>query len=527
MIALFRILLRDSVARSSWAVWTLGALAVGFAIVTVLPVTRSLESATLSSPYFDIAVNRAWCGRYPYVTGMVPANRARVDFVVVDPGEFPGKPIRDIAVAALGSVDAYCAMQGGSFAMNEISFALIESAFLRGVPDITFFELGRYLAWLRVALIGLFGVLLVRLHYSPLFVFSAVGAALYLTVLLGHNALYSQYPFVLPALLLGVAAGGLCLLFKLHHRGVSFVMAAFGLGLWAAWLGNLRTSQYPGALVVGAVFLLLAALDRRRRSGEVRRGELWVVAAAACWIAGVAVFDLAYVRPVRAAVAGHNSSAHGIAHPLVLGLANPPNDLSRREGIEWSDPTGFELARRVDADVSYLGVGYEQALFSYYLQLWARHPSEMAQIYVMKVTQASRIVLNFLASTAPNIFWSQKDGFWLAITVLPLSLLVGLVPVPLFFAAMILAGWRLRRDDPSRAFLLSSMGLVGLLSFGESSIILGGVVLWYSSVFVYCTVFSGLLTYQAGLDLLATPFKYGLRLLRHRLRPVLAPVGSE
>ena len=91
------------------------------------------------------------------------------------------------------------------------------------------------------------------------------------------------------------------------------------------------------------------------------------------------------------------------------------NDLSMREGIEWNDPVGLALARRVDPDVTYLGPGYERALFTYYRQLWQREPRAMARVYWEKLWSASASTFEFLISREPSIFWDRKDGWWLTI----------------------------------------------------------------------------------------------------------------
>jgi hypothetical protein len=97
---------------------------------------------------------------------------------------------------------------------------------------------------------------------------------------------------------------------------------------------------------------------------------------------------------------------HPVAHALVLGLAVPENDLSRREGIAWEDSVGLTLARRIDPQVVYLREGYESALFRYYFRLWAEHPWEMLGIYVEKLRVAGRSMISkLLASAIGPLAW--------------------------------------------------------------------------------------------------------------------------
>ncbi len=84
---------------------------------------------------------------------------------------------------------------------------------------------------------------------------------------------------------------------------------------------------------------------------------------------------------------------HSIAHPLVLGLGLPETDFSRREGIVWSDAAGWELAKRVNPQVPYLGPEYERALFEYYASLWRNNPREVFDVYLTKARVAGKQML--------------------------------------------------------------------------------------------------------------------------------------
>jgi len=93
------------------------------------------------------------------------------------------------------------------------------------------------------------------------------------------------------------------------------------------------------------------------------------------------------VRPMER-LGGEGIVHHPIAHPLVLALAVPDNDLARREGLRWDDLTGLAVARRVDPSVVYLSPGYEHALSEYYLNLWRTEPLAMLGIYRLKFSSA-------------------------------------------------------------------------------------------------------------------------------------------
>ncbi len=489
--------------RAGFVLASVGIAATAASLWMTVPLTRHLEQSTIGSSagnHLEIAVNLVWCGRYPYLTSIVLANRNRVDLVEVALSRFGNTGVQQFVVEGAGSIDRYCAFRGDYFVMNEISMSLIEAAVFRVAPQISFAHLGTALAWLRVIAIGVFGFLLVRLGFSGLFVVCSLTAAMYLTVLLGGNALYSQYPFILPLTLLGIGAAGLCLSYEVHLRQWSLVTAAFGIGLWAGLLGNLRTSLYPGALAVGILFLLLGVIARRRSPGRLGQTR-WMAFAGVSFTIGLMLFDFAFIRPIRILPASYNSSAHVIAHPLVLGLASPPNELSKREGIEWNDATGLTLAQRIAPHVSYLSAGYERALFTYYARLWANFPREMIRIYAHKFVLTTRAVADFIGSSQTDIFWSEKNGRWLGLAAWPITKPAPWLPLPLAFGGVFVVGWILgRRGHTDHAFLCCAIGIVGLLAFVESWVILGGVILWYSSLLVYCTVFVGLLAYQWLLD---------------------------
>lgn len=496
-----RLLLLGGSPPKSVEEWGLALAVIAASVFLVLPVDRLLGQAVIGSSsgtYLELAVNNAWCHRYSFVAS---GTATTVDLANHDVSRVGSTSIRQLIVDGAGSVPAYCGSVDQPFVMNEMSFVLVESVLLRAFPDITFAGLGRALAWLRVVLLCVFGVCLVVAGYSLVFAGGLTLAAAYLTVLVGGNALFSQYPFFVPATAVGIAVAGAFLSLGLHRRGGAWLVMSAGLGFWTGFLGNLRTSLYPEAAVAGMLFLWFAARDRREAPSTPPNRIPWLALAFGAWLLGLLVFDATYVRPVRNLPSTVNSSAHGIAHPLVLGLAFPPNALAAREGIEWNDDIGRVLAQRVDPSVSYLGAGYESALFTYYRGLWSRYPSEMFGIYFQKLANTSRSILDHLSSTEPTIFWSAKDGYWLGLSALPLAIASYAVPIPFAFAALFASGWiGWRKRDPGRAFLVSVIGLVGLLAFAESSIILGGVVLWYSSVLLLCTVFAGGLFYQWVLE---------------------------
>jgi hypothetical protein len=341
------------------------------------------------------------------------------------------------------------------------------------------------LAISRLVLIWVFGWYLMRSGYSLVAGGLMIGAAVYLTLLLGGNALYSEYPFVLPTLLTGVAASGMALSSKRSKRWLPVVAAA--LGFWAAFLGNLRTSHYPIGIAICGLFLAHAARTSSRR--------VLAVATIAC-VGAIVAFQQAFIRPF-----GDLRTHHVIAHPLVLGLANPPNDLSRREGIEWDDAVGLRLAKRVEPNVTFLGPTYDSVLLHYYVGLWRCHPREMARLYWRKMFVTGDSVFEFLRSTreGPGIglFWTEKNGAFLTAAASSVELPARHLTLGVMLLMMFGIGISLERKlGLAWTWPAISLGLAGALAFLEAAIILGSVALWYSAVLIFSVVFEGLLVLE-------------------------------
>ncbi|HEY2904849.1 MAG TPA: hypothetical protein VGJ29_03055, partial [Vicinamibacterales bacterium] len=408
-----------------------------------------------------------------------------------------------------GSLSAYCSLQGEYSPIHESSMVAVESALLAVKRRITVEGIAYGLTSIAAGGFLAFAFTLITLRWSLLFAAAVVASGLYLTILLGGSALYSQYPLILPTTLCGIGVGALALAHGWHRHPLGFASTAALLGVWAGFLGNLRTSHYPTALLIAVLFIAFAIFEQRHAAGVSRR--LLTASAGGAVVAlavGVLAFDRVWIAPIRAAV-GSNYSYHVIAHPLVLGLATPPNALASREDIQWNDRSGVVAARKVDPSVEYLGPGYERALFVYYLRLWKNSPIEMIQIYLRKLTVTRQHAEEFLSSAKPGLFWAQKDGRWLTIAAWPALRIAGVVGVSGLFAALLVIGCVRPRAldlDYPRGFCVAGVAIAGFLGFVESAVVLSGVVLWYSSVYVFALIFAGLFVYQSAVDACARPF---------------------
>jgi hypothetical protein len=372
----------DEAARS----WRRSLLAI-VVIVTVLCLGhRSLFAARV--PLYDdwhlwnslgLALGDAFCGTPGRVSSRfsVPA-AIRADDGAVD------QPLRSLAIAAAGSMPAYCAAVDAPILNNENSLMLAMTLWLRIAPEASLKDIGVFLLGLRIAALAAFGFVLLDGGASLWLVVGAMtGGFAILANGVSHH--YSVYPFFFVLLLLAAslytfaAARGL-------HACLGPHAAVCGLAGWLAAFGaNLRTSHLPVYIVFFGFYSALAFRAPHRPVGGVvawRRPLAGALAFAAAYVA----FIVTFIRPLTPpATSGPAYAHHVIAHPLVLALALPENALSRREGIRWDDGLGLELARRVSPDVTYLGPGYDEALFRYYGSLWKAHPREMLGVYATKL----------------------------------------------------------------------------------------------------------------------------------------------
>ena len=463
------------------------------------PLLRLADRGRIGSAsglYFETAANWVFCHRYGHVTSVDAANRARVNLAEIkDVGSYD-RSVVELIDAGTGSVAEYCREPSSLTQVEELGMMLIDAAAIKLAPSMSLRTLATVLALSRLVLLWLFAWFLIQCGYSVPVVGAVTGCAVYFTMLLGGNALYSTYPFILPVTLAGVALCGWTL-----QAGKWTPAIALLVGLWVVFLGNLRTSHYPIAVTVASLlFIQIARLTSR------------AMATASFAVCALTILGSQYMltRPY-----GDFRTAHTVSHPLVLGLANPPNALSRREGIEWSDSNGVVLARRIDSGVFLSGPGYEEALWRYYLSLWKKYPMEMVSIYTRKLFDTTESAFNFLSQrgerpgTVP--FWDSKSGRFLTLCAFSIRWLSRLLTLGGVLAIMCWLGWwRPRSLGVLKAWALLAVGAAGVLAFLEAAIILGAVTLWYNAVLVFGATFAGLMVIESVLTyltrrLLSTP----------------------
>jgi hypothetical protein len=221
--------------------------------------------------------------------------------------------------------------------------------------------------------------------------------------------------------------------------------------------------------------------------------------AALAFAVGYGAYIAVFVAPLRIPDDAEVSNYvyHTFAHELVLGLAVPENDLSRREGIQWDDMVGFALARRAIPEVTYLGPRYEEALLKYYRGLWRQHPGDMVRVYVAK-----------LRSDGDEVFLSAaRIGSAYAIpAVIGESLHKATNGFVLVLLALGVCGGSLIRHLAGRGdrlLIFSLVALAALTSLAEGFVTYSIFVGIYASILLYFIFLVSLLLIQSAVDGLA------------------------
>jgi glycosyltransferase involved in cell wall biosynthesis len=365
----------------------------------------------------------------------------------------------------------------------------MDALLLRLRPNITLVGLGVALTWMRAASMVFFVFALVSVGASPLFALLAMMIGLEISGLTATTYLYSLYPFLLS--FMGIYAGllALTLQFGLHRNTRSLAAAAVAIGLFGGLFYNLRTSYLPivaGCYLMFVLFIFLEA--RKEQSPASWRPAKPVGIALAGFLAGAGLFHVVCVYPLARPGATGNLTYHAVAHPLVLSLALPENELSKREGIRWSDPVGLDIARRVDPDATFMGPDYERALLMYYASLWRRYPREMLGIYMAKwrlsSTDSFRFVDTNMSALArrlvgPTRYVGSGIGF-----------------TGLFFVLTIAAIYLGQKYRPGAGMLAATVAATGFCITIESAVIMPYFYVQYHNAQLFALFLTNLVFFQ-------------------------------
>jgi hypothetical protein len=421
----------------------------------------------------EFAMTRAFCHRE-----MVFPGPFRVPHYLRDHPQDRHIPLRDVATTMAGSLDRYCAAATEPFVNNENSLMVIEAWWLERNPGLSLAGLGTRLEATRVVCIVAFASVLVAAGFSVLAGVAVVAAGL-LTLGTMTDLVYTQYPFLFALLLCAFAWWGLVLMIASSQR-LPFVYAGLiGGGAIAALGVNMRSSYLP---IYVTLFVVTLSIVVPRVA--LTTGSRLAAAAVAIVVFSVAYSTAQYVEISRYLSAQHGSSYHLLGHPLVLALAVPPSDLSRREGIEWADSRGLALARRIDPEVTYFGPGYDHALLTYYRSLWRGHPREMLALYWSKLNAVGLNMIPVLRGDAGRVGAAKR------LLTMPFAWEPNGAALFAIFGVLtaVLFGWAWGSGSPLVA-VIAMASVAAILVVIESAIIMPLFIPGYHNYLVYYVQF--------------------------------------
>ena len=503
-------------ARRGWGVTLALGAAVAAAtialtrpyVVGAAPQLRPNDDHSIRS--VELATNWAVCGKY----SIAFRGDSFGVFLAMAPDSQELR-LRDLPALIAGSTERYCRLADQPWRNNENSLMLTMAAILGASRDATLADVGYAMRWIRIALV--IGVALVMLRSGVSFwvTLGIAYASVIVMAAVEETRFYSVYPF-LPVLLTAFIAF-LVLLFDLRaHANLPRAGVAGALaGLIAAVAANFRSSYLPILAACFVLWIVFGAVEKRRASARAWKqllagGAVQLVT----FVLAFALFQLIFIRPIDRLPITRNASYHVIAHPIVLGLAIPPNRLARDQGIEWSDRVGLDLARRIDPTVNELNQQYEDALFTYYRRLWRDHPRDMARLYWTKLTLSGADI--------PKYSVKPVEGAFFTVALWPFSLMPhGAFRVLMLAVLSVVPLLMLRRLTLAARGLIAFTAVTSLLLTLETAVILTYFYISHEAAVLLFAIATSLLIYQAILDGAAA---WASRLLA--ARQALGPTGE-
>jgi hypothetical protein len=280
---------------------------------------------------------------------------------------------------------------------NELSLSRVYTTLFKLFPTYSLNDINFLLNILKFSTVALFALVLFRIGLSPFFIlFTSVFASYFISSYHATHS-FSLYSFLIPCFLVVTSMAVLTLNFI---RKNLIVFISFGLltGTVAAFYGNLRTSHLPIALLSLCMMIFTIFLYNKINYLSLKNRFIYPICCLVSVITGYHLYNAYVINPVNEAFTSETGTSdytfHTIAHPLVLALGIEDSDLAKKEGIRWNDPDGLILAQKINPNVTYLGKGYEKALFVYYIKLWLYYPADMLNIYLKKISNLSAVKSN-------------------------------------------------------------------------------------------------------------------------------------
>lgn len=390
------------------------------------------------------------------------------------PGELT-MPLRTVVESHFGSMSDFCATLRIPRIDNEPSLMWIMRAIFAVSPRASAADIGRTMSAIRVLILALFCFALSRAGASLWLIGAVAVAACGVLRALGPYQ-YNNNPFIFSLTLLLIGLYVLLLASSRRPGSGAGIVVFAGLGALTAFAANMRTSHIPIYLTLFAAFVVAW---RRPRGGWGRPTSSRTVVAVVTFVAAGWATHWALVTPMQR-LGGSGITHHVVAHQLVLALAVPENDLSRRERLAWDDAVGFDLARRLNPGVEPLTPAYESTLFRYYFGLWRDHPTEMVGLYWRKLNRAGSGVLDEIAHLLENRGLPLRAGRWLA------GLRVAGLVYLLLSVGTAVGGWQaFTRRESVLGFAALLISIAALGTVLESALIMSDFYVFYHSLLLF------------------------------------------
>jgi hypothetical protein len=280
------------------------------------------------------------------------------------------------------------------------------------------------------------------------------------------------------------------------------------LGFLSFLFINLRTAYTP--IILGCLigYFLFSFLDLRKKF-SLKSNLIFLLMSFLLISCGFLYANHKLLTPIKKIAESLivSSTNHGIAHPLVLGVGVPQNKFADERGISWQDAVGLRLARQINPSVTFMGPGYEQALFSYYKKLWQFYPKEMLNIYLLKFKLAN--------SSAAKQFLLKpyfEDSPYLSHLVRWVTLPVKLLPngwafLALYFSMLLMSFFGKRIMSVEIRFALYSFTIAALGVYFQSAIIMPFYVPTYDGYMVFTIILLGAVFLQLVVNLIYLAYK--------------------
>lgn len=461
--------------QASWRAATI-AVVLGWTLIGVArPDLIALGDIDFTQDHgllsLDIAINRAFCDSPSKISTLI-----RVPYEARDQAALRTRPVKAILLEKAGTIDRYCLSVGSPIINNENSLMWIESWLFRTVPDLSLKGVAGWLHYLRLTALVFVSVVAMRVGAGLAL---AAGATAIALVVLGRLDALAVTAYPLDFVLLLTMAAIATLIAAGRMGGRPLVIVAIATGAFAALGANLRTSHT-------AIYVLLPLLGFVLSERTLSHRTLRAVGIRA--VAVLLSFGMGYIAFEQLAITRHlpdgltDSAHHTTWHSTVIGLAIPPNDVSRREDLEWSDDSAWRLAQRVDPSVRYIGPGYERILRDYYFNLWRTDASGMRAVYELKLRTAGVQMIDVLRNTP------GRDSWWMWWLLRPASLVPhgGLVLLGYLVIAMAAAvsAWR----GNAGAALLLMLALTAVIVDLESIVITTRYVAHYHAYLAFAAL---------------------------------------